>query len=105
MNDQDRFQWLANFRCHELIVTRNGANACNYMTARQWIEERPEDFEEVSAKELERMKETDTIWAVQLYPKGSVSFYRTTAATLEAALDEMIEIMRCEYPNGVRPVE
>src|SRR5688572_27714442 len=104
MTNAERFEWLSTLRCHELIVTRNGANACNYRTARQWIEEHLEDFTEVDPAELERMKATNTIWCVQLYPTGSVSFYVCEAATLERALDDMIETIAKEYPNGIPEV-
>lgn len=99
--DGERFRWLANLRPHELIVTRNGENACNYRTAREWIEEHPEDFEDVLSDELERMKDTDSIWCVCVYPTGSVSSYSSHAATLTAAIDEMRKTLYLEYPNGI----
>lgn len=107
INDNLRFRWLANLACHELSIGLNRDNACNYRSVRQWIEEHPEDFDEVAPDELKRMRETDKIWSVQLYPTGSVSFYITMAATLEKALDEMIETISAEYPKGIppRPVE
>lgn len=97
----ERLTWLMTVKCHELIVSLNGANACNYKNARQWIDQHPEDFTEDDPAEVERMKETNRIWCVQLYPTGSVSFYSAHASNMEAAVDAVMDAIESEYPNGI----
>ena len=66
----------------------NDGHKPNYMTAKEWIEEyQPDWFEEVPANELQRMKDTDTIWCLQVYPNTPIGFNTYQAATLDTAID------------------
>jgi len=87
--DAERWRWLRELRCNSLSLTRNDDHACNYMTAKQWIEEtgRAEDWEDVPAEELQRMKDTNTIWRLQVYPDTPIGFNVWHGATPEAAVD------------------
>lgn len=83
-----RYAWLTQTPCNSLHVTRDGDHACNYVTATEWIEEYcPEDFRDVDPAEVERMKATNTIWRVQIYPNTPVGFNAFHGATLDAAID------------------
>jgi hypothetical protein len=82
-----RYRWLRDVACNQLYVTRDGDHACNYMTAADWIDEHPEDFVDCDAAEVQRMKDANTIWRVQIYPNTPVGFSFYCAATLDAAID------------------
>lgn len=80
------YRWLRDNKCNSMHLTRNGDHACNYMTASQWIDENPDWFDGTSKEELEKMKETNTIWDLQIYPNTPVGFNVWRAATLDAAI-------------------
>jgi hypothetical protein len=85
--DAERYRWLRDHACNSLHVTRDGDHACNYLTAAQWIESCPEDFQDDGAQEIERMKATNTIWRLQVYPNTPIGFWVLHASTLDAAID------------------
>lgn len=82
-----RYQWLHDHACSSLHLTRDGDHACNYMTAAEWMERCPEDFQDDAPEEIERMKATNTIWRLQVYPYTPVGFWALHASTLSAAID------------------
>lgn len=84
----DRYQWLATFKCNHFHLTRNDDNASNYMSAADWIVENEKDFQDVDADELQRMKDTNTIWCLHIYSHTPVGFYRFYGATLDYVIDE-----------------
>ena len=87
--DAERHRWLSGLKCNHFHLTLNDDNACNYCTAEEWIERHaPEEFAEVDPTELQKMKDTNTIWCLHIYPhtpNGSYTFY---AATMGAVIDE-----------------
>lgn len=88
--DAARYRWLRDLRCNSLHLTRDGDHACNYMTAKQWIEEggmHEADVADTPPNELQRMKDTNTIWRLQVYPNTPIGFNVWNAATLDAAID------------------
>lgn len=86
--DAERYRWLRDQACNQLYLTRNGDHACNYMTAAEWIEKTvPEDFADVDPMELQKMKDTNTIWQLQIYPNTPIGFNVWYGATLEAVAD------------------
>ncbi|EHK65953.1 hypothetical protein [Achromobacter arsenitoxydans] len=85
--DAARYRWLRDHACNSLHLTRDGEHACNYLTAAQWIESCPEDFQDDAPEEIERMKATNTIWRLQVYPNTPVGFWVLHASTLDAAID------------------
>jgi hypothetical protein len=86
--DAQRWQWLASLKCNSFSLGRDENHACNYMTAKQWIEETcHEDFQDVAPDELQRMKDTNTIWALQIYPHTPVGFNVWYGATAESVVD------------------
>lgn len=89
--DAARLRMLATLSNNHLYLTRNAENAPCYQTAAKWIEDSPEDFDDVPADELQRMKDTNTIWCLHVYPHTPIGFWRIYGATLEYVLDAAIE--------------
>jgi hypothetical protein len=88
MSDSARWQWLANLKCNSFTLCRDDDHACNYVTAKQWIEERSsESFDQVPPDELQRMKDTNTIWSLQIYPHTPIGFNVWYGATAEYVID------------------
>jgi hypothetical protein len=88
--DAERYRFLADLKCNSLYITKN-EHAASYYTAKVWIEEcLPESFKYCQKDELQRMKDTDTIWCVQIYPNTPIGFNVYYGATLEAAIDAAI---------------
>lgn len=91
--DARRWRALRNFPGVCMTLSRNEDHTPNYMTAAEWIERgmNSEDFEDVEAAEIERMKETDTIWRFQVYPDTPVGFYVWHGATADYVLDAALQ--------------
>lgn len=92
MTDAERFQWLATLKCNSLSLERD-EHACNYVTAREWIEEyEPDWFKDTPPDEVILMKATNTIWRLQIYPVTPIGFNvwfgSTAAAVIDAAMAE-----------------
>lgn len=87
MTDSERLQWLANLKANSIHLERDGDHACNYMTAAQWIEECPEDYEDCPPESVAAMKATNTIWRLQIYPNAPVGFKVWFGATAAEAID------------------
>jgi hypothetical protein len=88
--DAARHRWLRNLQCNSLHLERNAGHACNYMTAAEWIDSENEDFMHCSADDVEAMKATNTIWALQIYPDTPIGFYRWFGPTAESVIDAAI---------------
>lgn len=102
-HDAQRWQWLAGLKCNSFTLSRDDDHATNYVTARQWIEEyMPENFRDVGADELQRMKDTNTIWCLQIYPNTPVGFNVWYGATAESVLDAAMRDYALEESAPVR---
>lgn len=88
--DAERWRWLRDQKPNSFSVSRNEDHAPNYMTAEQWIDNVPEEFKYVDEFEVQRMKESNTIWALQIYPNTPVGFNKYYAATLDVLIDDEI---------------
>ena len=89
---EDRADFLSKSRFNELILSCNESTSSNYCTAQEWIEEHdPESFEECSPEEIQAMKDTNTIWRLQIYPDTPIGFYVWYGATMESVVDAAIE--------------
>lgn len=94
-----RWRWLAELHCNSFSLGRDENHACNYVTARKWIEEFcPDDFADVDPAELERMKAANTIWALQIYPHTPVGFNIWHGATAEYVIDAAM----ADYAAAIR---
>jgi hypothetical protein len=79
--------WLSRLPANSIHLECNGEHACNYMTAAQWIEGEvnsctADDFKECAPDEIQRMKDTNTIWSLQIYKDTPNGFYRWVAPTM-----------------------
>lgn len=89
--DAERYRWLRDKACNSLSVSRDDDHACNYVTAKEWIESlSPEEFSGCEHSEAERMKESNTIWKLQIYPDTPIGFYVWYGATLDYVIDAAI---------------
>ena len=112
MDSLDVLMWLANLDVNSVHLERNGENACNYMTAAQWIEGEinsytADDYKECSVEELQRMKDTNTIWSLQIYPSTPIGFYRWLAPTMLEVITKAYKDwpdVEKKYPREVPPV-
>lgn len=85
MIDAELWQWLIGLECNSLHLSRDD-HACNYVTAAQWIDENPEEFQSDSAGEIQAMKDANTIWSLQIYPNTPIGFNWWHSATAEGAI-------------------
>lgn len=92
--DAARWRFLRDNANNQLYLTRN-EHACNYCTAKDWIErEHAEWFANDPPAEIQRMKEADTIWTLQIYPRTPTGFDAWNGATPEAVVDAAIDALR-----------
>lgn len=87
LTDEARFKWLAAVKCSSFTLSRNDDHACNYMTAKQWIDMYQDEFKDVGPDELQAMRDGDTIWRLQIYPDTPVGFYVWFGATAQSVID------------------
>lgn len=93
--------WLANLKVNSIHLGRDDEHACNYMTAKEWIESEladPSDGDEYrncDPEDLQRMYDTNTIWSLQIYPVTPNGFVRWVAPTML----EVIAKARREWPE------
>lgn len=90
--DATRYRRLRDDKSNALHLSRNGDHACNYRTAKEWIEEcgNVDEFSDVPEDELEKMKQTNTIWALQVYPNTPVGSWKINGASLDFLVDAVI---------------
>lgn len=84
--DAERYRWMRDMACLSWSITRDD-HALNYRTAAQEIDEEPEVFHGTPPAELQRMRDTDTAWRLQVYPRTPIGFIAGNAATLDALID------------------
>lgn len=85
--DAERYRWLRDLKCCSFTLGHNDAHAPSYMTASDWIDDNPEWFADTPDAELRRMRDSNTIWTLRVYPRTPVGFDMWCAATLDAAID------------------
>lgn len=90
--DAERYRWLRDLACNSLSVSKNEDHACNYVTAKEWIERfEPEDFANTAPGEIDLMKFTNTIWRLQIYPHTPVGFNLWNGSTLDSVIAAAIK--------------
>lgn len=95
--DAERYRWLRDHKCNQLYIDRDGDHACNYMTAAEWIDKELDggpmgpDYARVPAEELQQMRDTNTIWHLQIYPATPIGSYSIMGATLDSVIDAAME--------------
>lgn len=84
--DAEKYRLISGAKCNSLTVSFN-EHAASYVTAKDWIENcLPSNFERVDPEELQRMKDSNSIWQVQIYPNTPIGFNVYYGATLDAAI-------------------
>jgi len=90
IDDARRYRWLRSHACNSLRLSKNH-HADNYVSAKDWIENYvPEQYDNISPEELQRMKDTDTIWSLQIYPNTPVGFNEHQGSDLNTVIDAAI---------------
>ena len=85
--DAARYRWLRDLRCNSVSVSRDDDHACNYMTASEWIDNNADWYVDDNPEEVQRMRDTNTIWRLQVYPNTPVGFNAWNGSTLDSAID------------------
>lgn len=86
--DAEQWRFLRDLKCNSLYLTRDEGHATNYVTSKEWIEQHcPEDFADDDPAQVQSMKDTNTIWRLQVYPNTPIGFFAWHGATPDAALD------------------
>ncbi len=87
--DAKRYRYLRDLDCNHFYLTKNADHAPNYMTANEYIESSHGDewMKGTNPAEIQRMKDTNTIWCLQVYPLTPIGFNVWNAATLDSAID------------------
>lgn len=85
----NNYEWLAAQKPNQLHLTRND-HACNYVTAKVWIEEyaTQDEFKHVPPDLLEAMKATNTIWCLQIYPDTPIGSYVWYGHTIDSVIEQ-----------------
>jgi hypothetical protein len=92
---------LEELKCLSLSLSKNEDSSINYMTAAQWIDDSPDDFDGVAPEDLAAMKASGVIWTLQVYPNNPIGFYRIHAPTPERAIERYLK----EVPDVAVRVE
>lgn len=98
--DAAKYRWLRDSKFNALYLTRNEDHSTNYVTAKEWIERySPESFARDDQDEVQAMKDSDTIWRVQIYPDTPIGSYSWHGATIDSALGAAIAAMTTKEPT------
>ena len=85
--DAKLFRQILDTPCNQLYISVN-EHAANYFSAKEYIEDiAPDLFTNDPPEEVQKMKDSGTIWTVHIYPNTPVGFNVWNRSTLEAALD------------------
>jgi hypothetical protein len=57
------------------------------MTASEWIDDNADWYVDDNPEEVQRMRDTNTIWRLQVYPNTPVGFNVWNGSTLDSAID------------------
>jgi len=98
--------WLARLKVTSIHLECNGEHAANYMTAAEWIDAElndvtARDFKDCDPQEIQRMKDTNTIWSLQIYKDTPIGFYRWVAPTML----EVIAKAHAAWPEIESPLQ
>ena len=91
--DARRYRWLRDLKCNSFTLSRDDQHAPNYETAAEFLETShgQQWCADSTPDELQAMKDTNTIWCLQVYPNTPVGFNVWNYATLDAAIDAAID--------------
>ena len=86
----NNYEWLASQKTNSLHLTYND-HACNYVTAKEWIEDHScnvGDFKDTPSELIQQMKDTNTIWRLQIYPRTPSGFYLWYGPTMDSVIEQ-----------------
>lgn len=84
----DNYTWIISQKVNSLHISYND-HAANYVDAKTWIEQyQPDWFKDTPAALLKAMKQTNSIWALQVYPDTPVGFYVWHGPTLDSVIEQ-----------------
>lgn len=86
--DVECYRWLRDLKCNSFSLSRDEDTSCNYMNADEWIDNHKEFYEYDDPEEIQRMRETNTIWCLQIYPNTPIGFNVWHASTIDAVINE-----------------
>lgn len=89
--DAERYRFLKNMACCSMSIGLNEGHAINYTSFEQYAEECPEQYDCVPYDVLERMKQANTDWSIQIYPETPIGFYVWHGDTLDVAIDRAMD--------------
>lgn len=72
------------------FILEMNEHACNYVTAKVWIEEygSADEWADVPADLIEGMKASNTIYRLQIYPNTPVGFNSWYGPTLDSVIEQ-----------------
>ncbi|MDG9809469.1 MULTISPECIES: DUF1382 family protein [Pseudomonas] len=85
--DAERYRWIRDQKPCSFHLERNADNSVSRMTAAEWIDDTPEQFDDTPPEHIAKMKEADTIWRLQIYPDTPISSGSLSRATLDEVVD------------------
>lgn len=90
--DGERYRFLRDMKCNHFSLSLNEDPAINYVTVQKFIETfDPEWLHDIEPSELQKMKDTNTIWWLQIYPNTPIGFNVYYGASLDAAIDAALK--------------
>ncbi|MCK2122073.1 DUF1382 family protein [Pseudomonas sp. PNPG3] len=99
--DAERYHWIRDQKPCSFHLERNADNSVSRMTATEWIDDTPEQFDDTPAEHIIKMKEADTIWRLQIYPGTPI----TSGSLSRSTLDDVVDAARGFFPVQTAPGE
>lgn len=85
--DAARYRWIRDNPSLVFFLSRDDESKAIYRTATEYIDDNPEQFQFDDPEEIERMRDTNTIWTVFVHPRTPVGSLDWHASTLDAVID------------------
>lgn len=99
--DAERYRWIRDQKPCAFHLERNADNSVSRMTAAEWIDDTPEQFDDTPPEHIAKMKEADTIWRLQIYPDTPI----TSGSLSRSTLDDVVDAARGFFPVQTAPGE
>lgn len=93
--DAERYRWIRDQKPCAFHLERNADNSACRMTAAEWIDDTPEQFDDTPPEHITMMKEADTIWRLQIYPDTPI----TSRSLSSSTLDDVVDAARIVFPG------
>lgn len=85
----NNYEWLSQLRPNSWSIEMN-EHACNYVDAKKWIEQYNlhDQFNDTPPELIEQMKNTNTIYRLQIYPNTPNGFNFWYGPTLDSVIEQ-----------------